>query len=407
VLNHSWEKKETKDNGIKKGGIARRGGGLAENMGLLSEKASESKGGKTFGTAGKNLVVDTGGSSKSRFSPSFEEDSPAVPNDSPPTSPGEGKSTRRGGAKANATVAPVRRYQNDVCPDEANSPRLRDPPGVRKGQIKLDFEHGGEEADAEHAQCEVDDHLPHMDPAQQHFVDLCHHMHGAVNQCAVRLGEMLQNIRNHFMADSSWLDQKEQFEQLTEICFELQTSNYFLAKWHHQLDRRNVPAPTRPSKEEDMNADDILAQCLYSISKMEVLAGKLCPVLEKICHDAKTLRRGPNGEPLTPTSKNALTLAKKHGFQDLEGFYRLLGHLEHILAIALHLSHPPDNGLPEMKKAATVVNAALKFKKGLMGKKLGSARGEEKPTAAASAIGGAFSKLGAAAAEDAAAPSEG
>lgn len=279
------------------------------------------------------------------------------------------------------------------------------PPTIRKGQVKLDFEGAGKEADAEHGQSEVDDHRCHKSKEEEHFIDLVHHVHGGVNQASIRLNEMLQKVRTHFLEDPKWLDTKSNYDQLTEICFELQAATYFLAKWHHQLEPRKVGAPTRPSKIEDMSADDILAQALYSISKMEVLAGKLGPVLEKICHDAAHLRRGPNGEPLTPTSKNALTLAKKRGFQDIDDFNHFMGHLEHILSVTLHLATPPRSGLPELHKIGTVLNAASKFKRGLKSK----AAGETSPVKAAgmqSLIGGAFKDLSAATVENAAAQEE-
>merc|ERR1719311_1476992 len=102
---------------------------------------------------------------------------------------------------------------------------------------------------------------------------------------------------------------------------------------------------------------------MYSVSRMEVLAGKLGPVLEKICYDAKTLRRGANGEPLTPTSKNALTLAQKRGFKDTEEFNGLMGHLEHILSVTQHLANPPKSGLPKYKDTKHMKDAVEKYRR--------------------------------------------
>jgi hypothetical protein len=402
VLNHSWQKAAASSDdhhGHKRVGIASRTrGGLASEMGALGDKAKATKSADAakaeetarsrLGQTGNNLFVDTG--AKSRPVPTFDEDQAAA-GESPPTSPGDTKAAgRRGGAKAAA--APLRRYQNDVCPVEANSPRLRDPPLNRKGQVKLNFENEAAAADAEHAQCEVDDHKPHLDPEQQHFVDLCHHFHGACNQAGVRLNEMLTKVRRHFLEDPSWLESKTQFDDLAEMAFEVQTANYFVMKWHHELEPRKIQAPVRPSKIEDMSAEDILAQAMYSTSKLEVLAGKLAPVLEKICYDAKTLRRGANGEPLTPTSKNALSLAKKRGFQSTEEFNKMLGHLEHLLSVAQHLANPPASGLPTVKKMATIMSAVGKFKRGLKlpVKKIGG----ETPVDTKAAIGGAFAGLG-------------
>lgn len=224
----------------------------------------------------------------------------------------------------------------------------------RKGQVKLSYEFEAKQMDAEHGQSEVDDHMPHLDAEQEHFIDLCHKLEPLIDQAGVRLINMLTAIRAHFLLDKSWLEKKSNYDQLAELAFEVQTANYFLTKWHVQLEPGKVPAPTRPSKIDDMPAEDILAQALTSVSRMEVLASKLAPVLLKICHDARTLRRGPFGEPLTPTSKNAVTLAKKHGFNDVDGLGRMMGHLEHMLSEALHLSNPPKSGLPEKRfQAAT------------------------------------------------------
>jgi len=409
VLNHSWNKATASADAGKRTGIARRG--LQAEMGGLSEKAAAFKAAdkagpgegirSRLGQTGTSLFVETG--AKTRLTPTFDEDSPPAQGDaSPPTSPGD-KPSGRIGKKAGAS-APVRRYQNDVCPNEDMSPKMRSPPRCRKGQVKLNYEGEAAAADAEHAQSVVDDHKPHLDPEQEHFVDICHHFLGACNQAGVRLCEMLTKVRRHFMEDPSWLEAKLNFNQLTELAFEIQTANYFIAKWHHELEPRKVQAPVRPTKLEDMSAEDILAQSLYSTSKLEVLAGKLGPVLEKICYDAKTLRRGANGEPLTPTSKNALTLAKKRGFIDVAEFNNFIGHLEHVLSVTQHLASPPVTGLPKLKKMATIMNAIGKFKRGLSMKKSEpqSPTLGETPTSARDKINDAFGSLGASVAAKAA-----
>jgi len=401
VLNHSWNRPSSSADdhhgGHKRVGIAQRRG-LQADMGGLTDKAAASKAAdkakadegarSRLGQTGTSLFVDTG--AKNRLVPTFDEDSPNPAGESPPTSPADQKAAAQRGRGNKAAAIPTRRYQNEVDKKEEVSPRLRNPPLCRKGQVKLNFEDDAQALDAEHGQTEVDDHKEHMDPEQKHFVDLCHHFHGAINQAGVRLNEMLLKIRKHWLEDISWLEGKKNFDELAEIAFEVQTANYFIAKFNHELEPRKAPAPVRPSKIDDMSVDDILAQALYSLSKMEVLATKLGPVLEKICHDAKTLRRGPNGEPLTPTSRNALTLAKKRGFQNIDEFNKLIGHLEHVLAATQHLASPPTSGLPAVRKMATVLTAMSKFKKGLSTKKLAKAD---------SVISGAFDTIGKSVAE--------
>lgn len=385
LLNRDWDKRkdEVDDHAPKKTGMASRRGLQTELSGAL-EKSKSQKG---------NLFVDTG--QKGRLVGFDEEHSP--PADSP-ASPDSGVPARR---KQAAAAAPVRKYHNDVCPETLGSPRLRTPPLVRKGQVKLDFEHAGEEADAEHAQAEVEraGSKSQMDPEQLHFVERCHHFHGAVNQAGVRLNEMLTSIRKRFLEDAKFLEDPKQYDQITEIAFEIQTACYFVTKWHHELEPRKIQAATRPAKIEDMSAEDILAQCFYSVSRLEVVASGLGPILEKICYDAKTLRRGPNGEPLTPTSKNALTLAQKRGFKHIEEFYRMIGHLEHVLSITHHLANPPTSGLPAIRKAAVVFSAAMKFKRNLKKAQTRKMEGEEggEKKDAASVVSGAFKSLGKAA----------
>lgn len=360
VLNRSWMKKPGGDQDGRKRGIAARRGLQAELMGLSTAPTPAKAG------------------DKNRLSNGFEDESPAR---------AEGVSPAGRGGNNMPAPPPVRRYQFEVCPDELLSPQLRSPPAVRKGQVKL--VHDDDLKDALHGQSEVDDHRPHMDPEQEHFVDLAHKLQGLVNQAALRLVDMLTKIRNHYLEDKAWLDSKINYDQLTEIAFEVQTANYHLAKWHHQLAPKSVAAPVHPSKVEDMASEDILAQALYSTSSMEVLVGKLAPLLNNICHDAKTLRRAANGEPLSPTSKNAYTLAQKRGFKDVNQLDPFMSHLEHTLAVAQHLATPPTSGLPKMKSTVTTIIAASKFKR-LLGKPKSSEAAPAKES-----ISGAFKSLAA------------
>lgn len=394
VLNHSWNKSANHedDHGKKRTGIATRSRGLmetgADKSAATKDKGKADEGRSRLGAAPTGgLLVDTA-KSRIAFAGTVEDDAPGGSGESPPISPGDATKTPGGRRAAKAAAAPVRRYVNDVCPESVVSPRLMPPPKVRKGQCKLDFEHGAEDADAEHAQAEVDDHLVHCDKEQEHFIDLVHHFQGAVNQAGMRLNQNLSKVRKHFMEDESWLENKLNYDQITEVSFEVQTCCYYIAKWHNQLEPRKVPVPTRPVKIDDMSADDILAQTLYSVSRMEVLAAKLGPVLEKIVHESRTVRRGANGEALDPNDKNALLLAKKRGFQDVEDFGKLIGHLEHILATMQHLATPPTSGLPSMKNAAVVMTAVNAFKRGLTSPKSGAA-GSGKTFANASSLLGA------------------
>jgi len=401
VLNHSWNRPtQNEDDKPKRAGIASRTRGapnalMNEMSGMTSagirskdEKSKDEGARSRLAAAGTSLSVDTG--AKNRFAPTFEEDSPpGVGAESPPTSPDQpGKPARR--AKQKEVAAPTRKYQNEMCPDSVNSPKLLPAPHCRKGQVKLNYEDDAKEGNDEHGQAEVGNGRVRLDKEQEHFIDLAHHVQGAVNQAGIRMNSMLLEIRKHFLEDDGrkWLEDVMNFNQLTEIAFEVQTANYYLAKWNHHLEPRKVPAPARPTKIEDMSAEDVLAQALYSVSKMEVLASKLGPMLEKICHEAKTARRGPNGEPLTPTSKNALLLAKKRGFQDIDDFNKILGHLEHTLSVTQHLATPPVSGLPEIKKTFQVVMAASKFKRMLKKPKTGAVADPDSPKAPA--VAGAF-----------------
>lgn len=280
----------------------------------------------------------------------------ATPSISAPTP----KSTRRLGRQhskgSNLEILPRKYYAFDLCPEVELSPTLRSPPRVRRGSVKLVFNND--------EKC-IADELKQSE--QEKFVDLVHRLQSLVSQAALRLNDMVVQIRKRIREDTAWASSQANHDRFAEVSFEILTANYYLAKWHHQLEPNIVQAPTRPAKIEDMPVNDIMAEVQSSIARMEILTAKLVPVLNKIVNDARNMRRGPDGQPLTPNGKDPLKLAAKRGFKDVADMYHLVEHLEHLLAETHHLAHPPTSGLENCRKAVrdttNVILAAGAFKK--------------------------------------------
>jgi hypothetical protein len=404
VLNRSWSKQTTKSEDkqeVKRKPVAMRH--TVAHKPSDSVKADDSR--NRLSTSGNGLFVDT--QHKSLALPVEPSPRPGeVPEASPPLSPFSAVDNNRrnlmqGLTKHGSDKAPERgrRYSFDISPVVETSPRLRSPPKVRAGSIKLDFDEDIKHALDDHGGAVVEDHHHVVDKEQQEFIDLTHKLESLVSQTALRMNDMLDDIRKKFHDDHKWLEAKVNYEQLTEVSFEVLTANYFLSKWHHQLEPRKVPAPPKPEKPEEVSCDDVLAQLQNSISRMEVLVSKLGPVMNKIISDARTLRRGPDGEPISPNSRNPVKLAAKRGFKDATRLHKLVEHLEHTLSVTHHLAHPPKSGMETFqisKKvvvAGSLMMAANRFKRGAMKNEKNDGK-----DAVAKEINAAFKSLGNAAA---------
>jgi hypothetical protein len=374
VLNRSWNK-PTPVTDLKKTSLASR-------RVPQPEKAKNDELRSRLAHAGAGLVVDT--SKRGLFEMGDSSPRTAGIPESPPLSAllGTAKSTDKQAEQG-------LKYAFALSTTVEESPRLRSPP-PRRGSVKLNFDEDLQKDLEEHGLSVIED-VQKVDKEQQHFVELAHRLESLVSQTAVRMNDMVDMIRKKFQGDAAWLERKDNYDQLTEISFEVLTANYYLVKWHHQLEPRKVTRPLKPEKIEDMPCVDLLAQLQNSISKMEVVASQLGPVINKIIHDAKHLRRGPDGEPISPNSRNPVKLAAKRGFKDVLELHHLIDHLEHTLAVTHHLTHPPKSGMEtfKVKGMGNVMLAALKFKKGMHKNDV-----EGKKEATKEAFGAAFKSLG-------------
>jgi len=276
---------------------------------------------------------------------------------------------------------PARRYSFDIAgTGECDlSPKLRDSPRNRRATAKLLF------GDKLEPLQDGDNEEAITQRADEKFETTSHKLQGFVSQTCVRMNDMLVAIRARHAKDATYLKDKVNFEMLVEVEFMVATANYYMGKWSHQLDPRKATAPLKPTMLVDSSTDDILSQAQGAVSRMEVLSGKLVPLLAKIISDAKTMRRGPNGEPLSPSSKHSAKLAHKRGLCDVEEIGKLAPHLEQLLDTAQSLAHLRRASTTQSAGSAlTVMMAANKFKAVLEGN-----RAAPPPTPQASNSGGA------------------
>lgn len=198
------------------------------------------------------------------------------------------------------------------------------------------------------------------------FQEVASKLRTMIGQTTVRMNDHLVLIRRQMEEDKErFVEGSSGLEVLTEISFLVATSNYRLQKWIYQLEGKKGTAPIRPTHAQDCTAVDLVSEVQYALSRMEVCAGSLTPMLQKIVHDAKNMRRQANGEPLTPTAKNPAKLAIKRGFQDLEEMRGLAGHLEHLLEVTGHLAHRRKKleAAQQVRASIKAIQAVGRFKR--------------------------------------------
>ncbi|CAE8644061.1 unnamed protein product [Polarella glacialis] len=139
-------------------------------------------------------------------------------------------------------------------------------------------------------------------------------LHGLIHQAAIRLINLFARINQKHREAPKTLLEPANFDRLVDVSYLIATANYRMCKWLHQLDPQTCLKPAKPSKPVDNNPDELLKAIQFSLSRSEVVPSYLAPKLHKILSDAKALRKGPNGEPLTPNSKNPAKLAES-GFR--------------------------------------------------------------------------------------------
>eukprot|EP00929_Paragymnodinium_shiwhaense_P087629 TRINITY_DN4776_c0_g1_i1.p1 TRINITY_DN4776_c0_g1~~TRINITY_DN4776_c0_g1_i1.p1 ORF type:complete len:580 (+),score=183.58 TRINITY_DN4776_c0_g1_i1:146-1885(+) len=287
--------------------------------------------------------------------PSFDKQ---TSHDSIDISPGGSKVVRRRmGEKSKKLGDRHRRWsvQLQMNEDDIASPKWT-APAVRKTKHQLDFD-GKKDAEDEEGNegKEKKSKLVCNDPAADRFVELGQKLQHYTGQTNMRMNNYIPKIKEIHHQDPTYLTTDLNFEKLVDICYLIATVTYRLGKWLHELEPRKVPKPTKPSKPNDeRSANDLLSEVTYSLSRMEVLASTLAPVLVKIANEAINTRKTADGEPISPTSRNPVKLAAKKGITDTEAFTGIAGHLENLLQTAHSLAYQP------IKDPAKKVRAGIK-----------------------------------------------
>jgi len=214
------------------------------------------------------------------------------------------------------------------------------------------------------------------DPAQllsDDFTETSTKLHGLIHQVAIRLIELFIKVNRKHRESPQLLLEPANFERLVDVSYLIATANYRMCKWLHQLDPQTFLKPAKPSKPVDHNVVELLKEIQFSLSRLEVVASNLAPKLHKILSDAKALRKGPNGEPLTPNGRNPTKLAEQRGIKDVSEMQGLALHLERLLEVAQNLTHK-SVGAAAFKSTGTVIRAVVRFR--MLLKKAKARRGE-------------------------------
>lgn len=281
----------------------------------------------------------------------------------------------RGRPTEGAGKACRRRYSTNLQETQGETSPKWEKVHHRRGTCKLGFKEADDCNGHEDFHHHHDDALTNAvneadkNPAMDDhgFTELSHKFEVLISQTCMRMNNFLAKIREQAHEDTLLFDQSANFEHLLDISFSVSTVNYHVSKWLHQLEPRKFQAPPRPTKLADCTSLDLLAEIQYSLSRMEVLSSSLSPLLHKIAWEAKNLRRDADGRPVTPTSRNPANLAKKRGIVDVEEMGGIEGHLEHLLELAEFLAHHPVHAKNTVTGAVRVMQAAGKFKAGMVG----------------------------------------
>ncbi|CAE8707145.1 unnamed protein product [Polarella glacialis] len=194
------------------------------------------------------------------------------------------------------------------------------------------------------------------------FTETSTKLHGLIHQVAIRLIDLIARVNQKHRESPQMLLEPANFDRLVEVFYLIATANYRMCKWLHQLDPQTFLKPARPSKPVDHNPDELLKGIQFLLSRSEVVASNLAPKLYEILSDAKALRKGPNGEPLTPNGRNPTKLAEQRGIKDVSEMQGLALHLERLLEVAQNLIHK-SVGAATFASTGTVLRAFIKFKR--------------------------------------------
>jgi hypothetical protein len=195
------------------------------------------------------------------------------------------------------------------------------------------------------------------------FVDTANKLRTFVGQTCVRMTDYLQIITEKLKKEPDMFEKSESnMERLVSIAYLESIANYRLSKWLHQLEPRKCLAPSKPQKQDDHRAADLLSEIKFALTRMEMLSSTLSPLLQKIVTDAKQARPTMDGRPTSPALRRPVGLAQRRGIVDVEELAGICAHLEKILETTEGLAHNPA---PLQKVAASIkaVQAMGRFSK--------------------------------------------
>lgn len=196
------------------------------------------------------------------------------------------------------------------------------------------------------------------------FIGLAHGLPASIGQASMRMNDLLAAIRQRLQDSPQFLENDANYERLVDIDFMLATANYHLAKWVHQLDHHasKPEKPRKSSARSEPAPERLLAQVQSAVSRMDLLSSTLTQLLQQVIADARAMRRRA-ADPVSPTFRNPARVAMRRGLLDIEELQRLPPHLEHLLWVTGNLSN--SHAKQTFKQAGTVMQAAVKFRRGL------------------------------------------
>jgi len=170
-----------------------------------------------------------------------------------------------------------RRYSHCLIPQEGAEqaeglePPLRRVPSERpRGYCRLDY--GG--------------HMADLDVRRLKML---------VHKACVQLADHVLTIRERHAQEAEFLSHMANYHSLAGILFEVDTAQYYFAKWRHELEPKKYPTPEHPSAPAaDCAISDLLAMLQSAVSRMEHGATKLCSSLERVVTRAADSKASPS-----------------------------------------------------------------------------------------------------------------
>lgn len=283
----------------------------------------------------------------SRTSVSLEPEMPTTPTS--PKSPAEKIVVR-----TLNPIVPPRRWTFDINRDdeEIMSPTWNRPK-ERRGSCRLTFDNNTA------GSCEEGKNA--MTSPAGSFTDVSNRLCILVGQTHMRMNGFVSQIHDRLKKEPDFFKLDVNMERLVDVAFSLSVAVYRLSKWLHQLEPCKVKCPSKPQKTEGATHIELMAEVKFALTRMDMLASRLTPMLKKIVNDAKNERPTRNGEPTDPLLRNPESLAKIRGIVDVGEMGGMWCHLEGMLQKAESLAHNTHSKPTTILVSGTVILAAIKL----------------------------------------------